>query len=62
MLGELLSVQGVWGSLLCPFQLFSALPQPPSALLSLLVALTQTCGVFLKEGGAAGLRSQLRVC
>lgn len=62
MLGELLSVQGVWGSLLCPFQSFSALPQPPAALLSLLVALTQTCPVFLEEGGAAGLRSQLGVC
>lgn len=62
MLGEQLSVQGVWGSLLSPFQSFSALPQPPAALLSLLVALTQTCPVFLKEGGTAGLRSQLGVC
>lgn len=53
MLGEQLSVQGVWGSLLSPFQSFSALPQPPAALLSLLVALTQTCPVFLKEGGCS---------
>lgn len=50
------------GPLVCCFQLFSALLQPPAASLSLLVAPKQICHVFPQEGGAAGLCSQLQVC